>query len=95
MLADDLQQIEFNSLEMNTANSWMLVLLTFIYFYSSVSQDEMFYLAKVGELDNVALFMAAQSLYRLRHTEFSASCHPGSLRLFALVSCLFMSHFRQ
>eukprot|EP00434_Breviolum_minutum_P000535 symbB.v1.2.000462.t1/scaffold11.1/size528188/11 len=47
--------------------------------------DEMFYLAKVGELDNVALFMAAQSLYRLRHTEFSASCHPGSLRLFALV----------
>lgn len=46
---------------------------------------EMFQLAKIGALDNVALFMAAQSLYRLRNTEFSASCHPGSLRLFVLV----------
>ena len=49
-------------------------------------QAEMFQLAKIGALDNVALFMAAQSLYRLRNTEFSASCHPGSLRLFVLVS---------
>eukprot|EP00435_Cladocopium_sp_Y103_P055802 s563_g18.t1 len=46
---------------------------------------EMFQLAKIGAFDNVALFMAAQSLYRLRNTEFSASCHPGSLRLFVLV----------
>eukprot|EP00438_Fugacium_kawagutii_P034905 Skav224151 [mRNA] locus=scaffold462:430679:440020:- [translate_table: standard] len=45
---------------------------------------EMFHLANIGELDNVALFMAAQSLYRLRNSEFSPACHPGSLRLLAL-----------
>ncbi|CAK9078844.1 unnamed protein product [Durusdinium trenchii] len=51
----------------------------------STALKEIFHLAQQGELDNVALFSSAQSLYRLRNTEFSAACHRGSFRLFDLV----------